>query len=73
MADVYLDCTGIKCPMPIVKISKAMQDLLPGETLEVEATDPAFSPDLTAWLKKMGHELVTLSEGEVSRAVIKKC
>lgn len=72
MAGAYLDCKGIKCPMPIVKISKAMQNLLPGETLEVEATDPAFTPDLKAWLKKLGHELISLNQGEVLRAVIKK-
>jgi tRNA 2-thiouridine synthesizing protein A len=72
MADKSLDCKQLNCPMPIVKISQAMKEMSPGQTLEVEATDAAFQADLKAWVKQMGHELVEFSGGPVQRAIIKK-
>ena len=72
MADKSLDCKQLNCPMPIVKISQAMKDMSPGETLEVEATDLAFEADLKAWIHQMKHELVEFSSGPVQRAVIRK-
>jgi tRNA 2-thiouridine synthesizing protein A len=72
MANKFLDCKQLNCPMPIVKISQVMKEMLAGETLEVEATDPAFEADIKAWVRQMGHELVEFSNGPVQRAVIRK-
>ena len=68
-----LDCKGMACPMPIVKISKAMKGLASGETLEVVADDPGFDPDVHAWCNKTRDELVGLTtEGDLITAVIRK-
>ena len=72
MADRKLDCRQLKCPLPIVKIGKAIKELSPGQTLSVEADDPAFKSDVYAWAQIMGHQLVEFSDGPVQRAVIKK-
>lgn len=72
MADVKLNCRGLNCPVPIVRISQAIKKMEAGQTLEVEADDPAFSADVDAWVRKMGHELLTSDEGAVQRAVIRK-
>jgi tRNA 2-thiouridine synthesizing protein A len=72
MADVQLDCQGLNCPMPIVRISQTMKTMHAGQTLEVTANDPAFSADVRAWGTKTGHELLTLEAGGVQRAVIRK-
>jgi len=58
--------------MPLVKISKAIKGMAPGETLAVEATDPAFEADLRAWARKTGNILVEFSGGDVQKAVIRK-
>lgn len=55
-----LDCRGLSCPMPIVKISRAMKELRPGDTLTVTASDPSFGADIEAWARKMNHTLVSL-------------
>ncbi|MRH43442.1 hypothetical protein GH741_12215 [Aquibacillus halophilus] len=57
-----LDAKGLACPMPIVKTKKAMNDLEPGEILEIHATDKGAKSDLTAWAKSGGHELLKDSE-----------
>lgn len=72
MADVQLDCQGMNCPVPIVRISQTIKKMDAGQRLEVTADDPAFSADVDAWVNKMGHELVELAEGAVQRAVIRK-
>ena len=38
--DQVLDCSGMLCPMPVVKTSKAMKELQSGQILKMVATDP---------------------------------
>jgi len=71
-ADRYLDCKGLACPMPIVRVSQAVKQMSGGQTLLIEAADPAFRSDLEAWVGTMGHELLEFTEGAVQRAVIRK-
>ena len=71
MADKTLDCKGMVCPMPIVKIAKATREMNSGQALEVVATDKAFSADIRAWCKQTGNALTSFSEaGEQFTAVI---
>ena len=72
VTDEYLDCTGLRCPMPIVKMSKILKDMPPGRCLTVEATDPAFLSDVRAWVRAMDYELVETREGTTFKAVIRK-
>ena len=72
MADVRLECQGLNCPMPIVRVSQTMKVMPAGQTLEVTADDPAFGADVKAWIKKMGYALLEFEEGAVQRAVIRK-
>lgn len=67
-----LDCKGLRCPMPIVRIGLAIRQLAIGEQLAVEANDPAFQPDLAAWTRKTGHKLVHFEPGPPQRALIEK-
>jgi tRNA 2-thiouridine synthesizing protein A len=70
--DIHLDCTQLRCPLPIVKLSRAIKQMSPGQTLSVEASDPAFESDVKAWVKTMGYELLELSGGPIKKAVIRK-
>ena len=72
MADETLNCEGLNCPMPIIKISKAIKGMQAGQTLEVTATDPAFKADLYAWAKKTKNEVVEFSDDSTLRAVVQK-
>jgi len=56
--DQVLDCTGLLCPMPIVKTSKAMKELQSGEILKMIATDAGSPPDIEAWARQTGNELL---------------
>ncbi|MBP1449276.1 MAG: sulfurtransferase TusA family protein [Thermoproteus sp.] len=54
-----LDVRGKFCPIPVMEASKAINNVPIGGVLEVLATDPAADPDLKAWAKRMGHEVVS--------------
>jgi tRNA 2-thiouridine synthesizing protein A len=53
-----LDCTGMLCPMPVVKTAKAMKEMAVGDTLEMISTDPGALPDMKAWANQTHHELL---------------
>jgi tRNA 2-thiouridine synthesizing protein A len=53
-----LDYKGLKCPMPIVKISQEMPKLKVGDVVEVLTTDPGSLSDFPAWAKSSGNEVL---------------
>ena len=61
-ADQTLDCKGLSCPMPIVKLAKAMKKLKKGEVLELLGTDPGSKVDVPAWCKRTGNEFLGIEE-----------
>ncbi len=56
--DSVLDCTGLLCPIPVVKTSKAIKEVEVGQILQMIATDPGAPPDMEAWCRQTGHEMV---------------
>ena len=59
-----LDLKGLLCPMPLVKMSKAIKEVEIGKTLEAVATDPGVMADVPAWCRSTGNELVSLEKVE---------
>jgi len=53
-----LDCSGMQCPGPILKVFENIQNMNDGEVLEVRALDPGFSKDVSAWCKRTGNTLL---------------
>ncbi len=56
--DSTLDCTGLACPMPILKTKKAVDALQVGQVLQMTATDPGSVKDVEAWSSKTGQQLL---------------
>jgi len=68
-----LDTSGLSCPLPVVKTKKAINGIAIGEILEMIATDPGSIPDMEAWARQTGHELLeSHDEGSKYRFFIKK-
>ena len=60
--DVELDCRGLSCPMPILKLTKAMKKLDSGKVLKMIGSDPGSKQDVPDWCKRKGHELLDLQD-----------
>ena len=56
--DEVLDCSGLACPMPIIKTRKAIDGMQIGQVLKMISTDPGSVSDMDAWTRKTGHELL---------------
>ena len=53
-----LDCMGLRCPQPIIELARRIGEVDIGELVEIRADDPAAEPDLAAWCRMRGHQLV---------------
>ncbi|WP_430868011.1 FAD-dependent oxidoreductase [Demequina aurantiaca] len=56
-----LDCTGLACPGPIMRLSGAMKAAKTGDEVRVTVSDPGFALDAPAWASKNGHTLVEMT------------
>ncbi|MDP5276676.1 sulfurtransferase TusA family protein [Chengkuizengella axinellae] len=71
--DKVLDAKGLACPMPIVKTKKTINELEPGQVLEIEATDKGSTADLKAWCENTGHQYIgTVHKGNVIHHFVRK-
>jgi rhodanese-related sulfurtransferase/TusA-related sulfurtransferase len=71
--NLVLDAKGLACPMPIVKTKKAINELEPGQVLEVMATDKGSKADIIAWAKSAGHHyLGIIEDGDVLKHYVRK-
>lgn len=71
--DRQIDCTGLFCPMPIVKTREAMTQMVVGEILEMLSDDPAAEADMRSWSRSTGHDLVEVGRtGLVYRFMVRK-
>ena len=57
-----LDCSGLNCPMPVIKTKKALAPLQAGDVLKVVSTDPGSVPDMAALSRRTGNEIIDQTE-----------
>jgi tRNA 2-thiouridine synthesizing protein A len=60
--DQVLDCSGLACPMPILKTKQAMDQLTTGQVLQMISTDAGSTPDVEAWTSRTGNPLLDASQ-----------
>lgn len=57
-----IDARDLACPLPVLKVRKALLALAPGQIVRLLATDPAARRDVPAFVEEQGHELVATHE-----------
>jgi tRNA 2-thiouridine synthesizing protein A len=62
MASVEIDTRGLKCPLPVLKITSALvkDEVAHGDTLVVIADCPTFEKDVRDWCQKMKKVLIAI-------------
>lgn len=58
VAAQVLDCSGLQCPGPIMRVFQTIKEMNDGEILKVSATDMGFARDIEAWCRRMGNSLL---------------
>ena len=68
-----INLEGLLCPIPVVKVSKAVKDLPIGGVLEATATDPGVLADIPAWARTTGNEVIKIErEGKLVRFLVRR-
>lgn len=63
-ADLEVDASGLKCPLPILRAKKALAQLESGQVLKVITTDTHALRDFQAFAKQTGNTLEAQVETE---------
>jgi tRNA 2-thiouridine synthesizing protein A len=73
MAVKTLNCVGLKCPMPVLKLTQAVmkKEVTAGDQIELLADCPTFENDVKQWCTQMKKVLIRIApEGAAKKAVI---
>ena len=71
MTTELIDARGLKCPLPVLKLEKAIGRGKPGSMLTVLATDPMAKVDIPLYCRQNGHACTTSeADGVLSFAIV---
>lgn len=57
-----LDLQRLLCPMPVIRVAQAVEDLNTGDRIIARCTDPGVLQDIPAWCRVHGHKIISASE-----------
>ena len=73
MVTITVDARDLHRPGPIMALYNALNRVDKGDIIKIEAKDPDFVPDVTAWCERTGNEIIsTETKGDIFLARIKK-
>jgi len=61
-SDKTLDCTGLTCPMPLLKTKKMIKTMESGQILEIISSDPGSKNDIPTFAERSGHEFIGVKD-----------
>ena len=68
-----IDVRGLYCPEPVFRTKIEMEKMTIGEKIKVVADDPQSEEDISMWVNRNGHELLSVEKKEADlEFIIKK-
>lgn len=56
--DLYIDATGLVCPLPVLKFKRESKQLNKGQVVQVTTTDPDSVNDFNAYSELKGMQIL---------------
>lgn len=56
--DLRVDVSGTCCPIPLIELTRAVQRLQPGQTIEIIGNDPIFESAVQDFCLTNGHTVI---------------
>jgi tRNA 2-thiouridine synthesizing protein A len=56
-----VDASGLNCPLPLLRLKKAIMEVGSGDIVKIIATDPAAHLDIGVYVDQTGHQLLGLT------------
>lgn len=60
--DDVIDARGLMCPLPVLRLGKALRGLAEGTVVQILADDPVAVIDIPNFCHEAGHELLAQSD-----------
>ena len=68
-----IDVRGLYCPEPVFRTKMEIERLSIGDVLKIVADDPESEEDISRWVNRNGHQLLSINKTEKDlEFVIKK-
>ena len=67
---VKVNACGLQCPGPILKLKQKIDEIGPGDRLEIESTDAGFARDAQSWCKSTGNRFIF---AQTSKGIYRVC
>ncbi|MDQ5858172.1 MAG: sulfurtransferase TusA family protein [Acidobacteriota bacterium] len=73
MPDLEIDARGLLCPLPVLRLARALRRASSGTVALLLATDPAAAGDVEAFCRERGNTLLSAErEGTLFRFRVRK-
>ena len=73
LATKSIDVRGLYCPEPVFRTKMEVERLKIGDILKIVADDPESEEDISRWVNRNGHQLISLNKNDKDlEFVIKK-
>ncbi len=71
--DLEVDASGLNCPLPLLRLKKALMEIDCAQIVKIIATDPAAHLDIGVYTEQTGHQIVEyLKQDDMQIFYIKK-
>lgn len=57
-----IDATGLTCPLPVLRLQKALRNMKSGTHVSLLASDPMAAIDVPHFCQEQGHKLIASAE-----------
>lgn len=72
-ATFSVDCSGLQCPGPILKVFDTIKNMQDGDIVQITATDMGFGRDIETWCRRTNNTLLYMERvNKETRALIQK-
>ena len=59
-----IDVRGLYCPEPVFRTKIEIEKMIIGDRLKVAADDPQSEEDISRWVNRNGHDLLSINKKE---------
>lgn len=66
-----VDARGTRCPVPVIRVARAVRDLPAGSTVVLWADDVAARSDVPAWARLRGHAVRAVERDGFTEYVVR--
>ena len=71
--DVEIDARGLICPLPVLRLRRALLGLAQGQVVRMVATDPVAVIDVPHYCAEAGHEFISATPAQGGTAYLVRC